>query len=114
MPCNDCSRAESCPPCVNGPEDEAVRRQPFADVLANWASAGFIGPAWSVEWSPGDGCFRSTFTLFHTWGPRPRHYDLNEAEMCSYVTALAHWVPDLAGDAAIRLAETDREDQHPP
>lgn len=106
MPCNDCSRAETCPPCVNEPEDTAVRRQLLVDVLAAWESVGIIGPAWTVEWNDGDGCYRCVFTLFGTWGPGPRHYDFNEAEMYIYVTAVAGWDPDAAGDAAVRLMET--------
>lgn len=94
--------------------EDAERRGKFEAVLRSWESEGFVGPAWTVRWDGRDGCYRVVFTLFATWGPTPRYYDLNEAEFCMYVRAVADWMPDEAGEAAVALAgETHDEDDLP-
>lgn len=95
---------------VTDPNNDPAWREKLADVLRSWAAVGIVGPAWSVDYSPGDGCFRMTFTLFATWGPRPRSYSMLEPDFCSYVQALADWDPDAAGEAAVALAEEVREE----
>lgn len=92
------------------PNNDPAWREKIADVLRSWEGVGIIGPAWSVEYSPGDGCFQITYTLFATWGDHPRRYVLNENDFCERVIALADVVPELVGDAAVELAEEAREE----
>jgi hypothetical protein len=89
--------------------DETVR-QGYVEVMREWQAAGIIGPDWEVDWSVGYGCYWITFTLFATWGPRPRIYQLNENDFCQRVIALADMFPDEVGPAAVALAADVREE----
>lgn len=96
---------------MDSPNADPAWREKIAEVLRSWESVGIVGPAWSVEYDIGDGCFWITYTLFYTWGDHhPRKYSLNENDFCERVIALADVVPEIVGDAAVALAEEAREE----
>jgi len=109
-PCRSCQRVIPCPCHLENPYADPAWREKIADVLRDWETAGYIGPAWSVEHDTGDGCFRIAYTLFNTWGDHPRRYNLNENDFCERMIALADMFPDEAGEAAVALAEEVREE----
>lgn len=95
---------------MDDPNQDPVWREKIADVLRRWESVGIIGPAWSVEYDRREGCFMVTYTLFATWGERPRRYSLNENDFCERIIALADTFPEFVGKAAVALAEETREE----